>query len=200
LQLTDKIARHRLHQGPRVCHGRALLDEGCKVTFVRGGEEDWSTRPLSSGACRAPRRACWPPGHLRPRRAWPMSCSARSKPSAASISSSTTSGSGKARHRPYHGRRVARGVRPDAVPPCAPRAGCAADAEAWRRRDRHDRVHLGRESAPHDLQTRSKRRDSLAKAMAQQLGRQHPRHSVARGRFACGRVVGPPCSGRSEGC
>ena len=105
------------------------------------------------------------------------------------------------RHRRHDRRRVAGGVRSDAVsghPRLA--AGRAADAQARRRRDRHDCVDLGpRIGRPHDLQRRQSRRNQPGEGDGAAAGaRQHPRQQRGAGIDSfSGGIVGSPRSGGS---
>ena len=182
--------RHRLEPGTGVGQRPALVQEGCRVTICARGED-----VAQRGGGRPPHRCRAAPDDVLP--------------VVADLSTAAGVGDGRrsdrrglrrprhpgqqrrprqgVRHRRHHRRRVAGGVRPDAVsgrPRVAP--GRAAHAAARRRRDRDDRVDLGpRIRRTDDLQRRQGRRNQPGEVDGAAAGRATTSASTAsrRGRF-----------------
>ena len=182
--------RHRVEPRARAGERRGARPGGLpRRRSARAARRGWPKRPPSCAGWRAGDDhgdACWPsPPTSRPSRVSRPSSPARSRRSAASTSSSTTSASPKAApHRRHERRRVAGGVRPDAVsgdPGVA--AGRAAHAPPRRRRDRDDRVDLGaRIGRTDDLQRREGGRNQPGEVDGAAAGaRQHPRQQRGAG-------------------
>ena len=163
LHLDDKIAIVTgSSRGLGLASAAALAEEGCRVCHLRARRRGAAGRGLTPARSRRagaslPWRPTWPlPRASRP--SW-MPPSPRS---AASTSSSTTSGWRAAPGSTGHlRRRVAGGLRPDAVSGHSRlAAGGSAHAPARRRGDRHDRVDLGaRVGRADDVQRRQGRRN-----------------------------------------
>ena len=189
LGLQDKVALVTgSSRGLGLASAKALAAEGARVMLTARGAEQLARAAdevvaLSSTDAVGRSWPIWPPP--------PASSTPLRRPSTRSVGSTSSSttwawrGRGTAGHQR---RRVAGGVRSDAVS-ADPRVAARRPAHAAKRRRRHHLHHLDlgtRVGRPHDLQRREGGRNQPRQVARAAAGaRQHPRRAASRRDRSC---------------